>query len=106
MTIREVIETRTDVSNLANDEIIEMAYGIKYFCPLSAGMSRDDTIWWNGVQQSFVNRLDSIKSAQTQPMRQTVESVKCSCGHTVPKNLVMSTSLGTSCQDCYDKMSK
>jgi hypothetical protein len=105
MTIREVIETRTDVSNLANDEIIEMAYGIKYFCPLSAGMSRDDAIWWNDVQQSFVNRLDAITSAPTQPTRKPVESVKCSCGHTVPKNLVMSTSLGTSCQDCYDKMS-
>ena len=34
-----------------------------------------------------------------------VEMVKCSCGHTVPRPLVMSASLGTSCADCYDKLS-
>jgi len=34
-----------------------------------------------------------------------VEMVKCSCGHSVPRGLVMSASLGTSCPDCYDRMS-
>jgi len=34
-----------------------------------------------------------------------VEMVKCSCGHTVPRSQVMSASLGTSCPDCYDRMS-
>lgn len=33
------------------------------------------------------------------------EMVKCSCGHTVPKLLVMSASMGSSCPDCYDSMS-
>ena len=37
--------------------------------------------------------------------RPVVEMVKCSCGHTVPKNSVMSASLGSSCPDCYDRMS-
>lgn len=31
--------------------------------------------------------------------------VKCSCGHSIPKSLVMSASLGTSCPDCYDRLS-
>lgn len=35
----------------------------------------------------------------------SVEMVKCDCGHTIPKCSVMSTSTGTSCQDCYDRMS-
>lgn len=30
--------------------------------------------------------------------------VRCSCGHTVPANQVMSASLGTACPDCYDRM--
>jgi len=34
-----------------------------------------------------------------------VEMVKCDCGHTVPKCSVMSTSTGTSCPECYDRMS-
>ena len=31
--------------------------------------------------------------------------VKCACGHTVPRGMVMSASLGSSCPDCYDRMS-
>jgi hypothetical protein len=34
-----------------------------------------------------------------------VETVKCDCGHTVPRNLVMSASLGTACPECYDRLS-
>ena len=33
-----------------------------------------------------------------------VKLVKCDCGHTIPASSVMSTSRGTSCPDCYDKM--
>jgi hypothetical protein len=36
------------------------------------------------------------------PMQQPV---RCACGHTVPRAQVMSASLGTSCPDCYDRMS-
>ena len=39
-------------------------------------------------------------------MRQPKQvEVKCNCGHTVAKNMVMNASLGTSCPDCYDSMS-
>jgi hypothetical protein len=31
--------------------------------------------------------------------------VKCSCGHTIPKTSVMSASMGSSCPNCYDRMS-
>ena len=37
--------------------------------------------------------------------RAGTEMVRCDCGHTVARNLVMSASLGTSCFDCYDRMS-
>lgn len=39
------------------------------------------------------------------PPQKPAEMVTCSCGHTVPKILVMSASLGTSCPDCYDRLS-
>ena len=39
------------------------------------------------------------------PIARDRELVKCSCGHTVPKNQVMSASLGSSCPNCYDRMS-
>ena len=34
------------------------------------------------------------------------DTVLCSCGHEVPASLVMYTSSGTSCPDCYDRMSE
>lgn len=33
------------------------------------------------------------------------ETMKRSCGHTVSRILVMSSSMGSSCPDCYDEMS-
>ena len=33
------------------------------------------------------------------------EEVLCSCGHSVPKSMVMSSSSGTCCPECYDRMS-
>lgn len=38
-------------------------------------------------------------------IEQTVEFVKCDCGHTVPAAQVMYASRGTSCPDCYDDWS-
>lgn len=37
--------------------------------------------------------------------RRQAEKVRCDCGHMVARNDVMSTSQGTSCPDCYDRMS-
>ena len=37
--------------------------------------------------------------------RRRLGLVKCACGHTVAKRLVMSASRGSSCPDCYDRMS-
>jgi hypothetical protein len=36
------------------------------------------------------------------PQRATV---RCACGHTVPAGQVMNASLGTTCPECYDRMS-
>lgn len=46
--------------------------------------------------KSMMERLEASRKT---------EMVKCTCGHTVPKRQVMGASLGTSCPDCYDKMS-
>ena len=37
--------------------------------------------------------------------RNLPEEIMCDCGHWEQKALVMSTSRGTSCVDCYDRMS-
>ena len=34
-----------------------------------------------------------------------IKYIKCDCGCTIPESLVMNSSRGTSCCDCYDRMS-
>ena len=34
-----------------------------------------------------------------------VATVRCDCGHDVPRRMVMNASMGTSCPRCYDRMS-
>jgi len=53
-------------------------------------------------------RLDGIeaeRAAQPKPAPRPVRMVRCDCGHDVPEGERMSASLGTSCFDCYDRMS-
>jgi hypothetical protein len=47
--------------------------------------------------------LDELEAEHLQPSPKA--TVKCSCGHTVPRTWVMNASLGTACPDCYDRMS-
>ncbi len=58
---------------------------------------------WADVER--VATLVRANRERHEARRAAVEMVRCDCGHTVPRNLVMSTSRGSSCPDCYDLMS-
>ena len=47
---------------------------------------------------------DEIKAEQLQPTTRE-RIIKCSCGHTVPASWVMAANIGSSCPDCYDRLS-
>jgi len=50
--------------------------------------------------------LRDADAAKWQPKpRRVIEMVRCDCGHSVPAGMVMSSSQGTCCPDCYDLMS-
>jgi hypothetical protein len=46
-----------------------------------------------------------IRMAPQPREKREPEMVRCDCGHSCERGLVMSTSTGTSCPDCYDRMS-
>jgi hypothetical protein len=48
--------------------------------------------------------MEMIRSTYRKPITQP-KMVRCSCGHTCEASIVMSASLGTSCPNCYDRMS-
>lgn len=51
----------------------------------------------------YDHSMAMIRAANV-PKKQ-VEMKKCDCGCTIPKMSVMSASMGSSCPDCYDRMS-
>lgn len=67
-----------------------------------ATLRNDPDDWYSNCRCG--NTYDR-KMAERRATRPAVKKVKCNCGHTVPENMVMSASMGTSCPDCYDKMS-
>lgn len=75
-------------------------------------MSREDVIsaiasgrsvrWCKSPNYCYDASYGRIKSIAKQT---PVATVRCDCGHTVPATQVMRASLGTSCPNCYDRMS-
>ena len=59
----------------------------------------------NSPEDWYSNCRSGSSHAASQPARESIEMIKCSCGHIVPRGSVMSASMGTSCPDCYDRMS-
>ena len=58
--------------------------------------------------QADVERVAALvreAQAKREARRAQRQMVRCDCGCTIPRNLVMDASLGTSCPDCYDQMS-
>lgn len=67
-----------------------------------ATLRNDPADWYSNCRDAdAVERIMAERRANRSP----VEMVKCSCGHTVPRGSVMSASLGSSCPECYDRMS-
>ncbi len=65
-------------------------------------LRNDAADWYSKCRDGeTVERIMAARRAAAPP----VKMVKCSCGHTVPSGSVMSASMGSSCPDCYDKMS-
>lgn len=83
-----------------DDELREMAYGVKYF---SFGAS---TLAWTAERRAKLTRmqarLDEIED-KCQPHQTRDTREKCSCGHKT--EFPMTTANGTACPRCYDKMS-
>lgn len=100
--------TREQRDALTDEQIVHLAYAINYYSPMD---SAQWTSWWErdlAINQELKARLKIIEAQKRAAHRRYVETLRpvvCDCGHTVAANLVMNASRGTSCPDCYDRMS-
>ena len=61
------------------------------------------SVAWCKSPNYYYDHSDGVM--RMKPAPRSVKMVVCDCGHSVSSSLVMSASLGTSCPDCYDRMS-
>jgi predicted Zn-ribbon and HTH transcriptional regulator len=80
---RDQMTTTEEVANYLTTTGKELEYG---------------TDWYQKVREADAAAARAAK-------RQAAEMVRCDCGHTTAKHMVMSASRGTSCPNCYDRMS-
>jgi hypothetical protein len=77
---------------------------------VSRGMNYDDHGYrWYEITDEQAAALLAHEEAAAAKFREWQnrprETVKCDCGHECEKKMVMSASRGTSCPECYDRMS-
>ena len=58
--------------------------------------------------QQAAAAMENASMTRRSPVADPVSNeptVRCDCGHTVPRSQVMAASMGRSCPDCFDRMS-
>jgi len=58
--------------------------------------------WQDSPNYYYDHSKGVIRRKRSAPQ---VKLIDCACGHSVPQVLVMTSSQGTTCPDCYDRMS-
>ncbi len=98
-TISELLGMTTEERAAISDEtILDMGYGIQYYDTQNSQEF--------ALMRELNARLKAIKAAAPTPQpRPQSAMVACDCGHSVPATQRMNASMGTSCPDCYDRMS-
>ena len=104
-TVNELLDwTEAEISELPEATINNMSYGITYF-EFYPGVT-DYTPERQERLEQLRRRLKVVEATKAKPKPRPVKMVECDCGCTVPASVVMSTSTGTSCPECYDRMSE
>ena len=55
--------------------------------------------------KALISKAKEVKEVKEVEEVEAEEEVLCSCGHSVPKSMVMFSSTGSCCPECYDSMS-
>ena len=69
-----------------------------------AHLAAGETLKWDDEWYAELRDADAAKW-QSKP-RPVQTMTRCDCGHDVPAGTAMSSSRGTCCPDCYDRMSE
>ena len=110
-TVNEMVDwTWEQVEEASAETLKGVEYGLTYFNFSKFGTPYTEER--NDKLSRLYERLQEVKKAEAEAEASRtvtnlpkVKMVKASCGHMVADYALMSTSTGSSCPDCYDRMS-
>lgn len=100
--IAEIISGNRTAAEIVATELLE-PYSVHYYYDADSGRYAEDHEHMDAFE-ALRDAYDAHREARRTPLVKP-ELVLCSCGHRVARALVMHASLGTSCPECYDRMS-
>jgi hypothetical protein len=89
-TLAEAIDAAAKFNNTTTDEI-------------RTRLENGVAVNWRQSPNYYYDHSYGVVRMKRTP--KPVKMVMCDCGHEVPASQAMSASMGTSCPDCYDRMS-
>ena len=101
-----VAEITNDLTSEIRETIVGAYQGIEgnYALVLQADGQMRHVEYW--LLETIAEHEKIVAERIAYANRPAPELVQCACGHRVPRSQVMSSSMGTSCPDCYDRMSE
>ena len=64
LTIDTIIKNRTEVTELNNDQIKDLSYGIRFYDTAYSTFTKEEKSFWWKNQDSFIARLDKIEKGE------------------------------------------
>ena len=94
----KTVNTLLTQETVTDEEIMAAAYGIKYFGDFVQGIELERL-------RAMRQRLTELESQKRATATVQPRVTQADCGHWVRTTDLMTTSRGTACPQCYDRMS-
>jgi len=102
--VDRVLERETWYASRIGREPMTTRQQVLDFLATGETMDYDDD-WYAQIRDADAPPSATPVQTAASAAKHSAKMISCDCGHKISQNLVMSASLGTSCPDCYDRMS-
>jgi hypothetical protein len=99
-TVNDAINGTGAIADIPDDEIYRLGYRIKYFGDYIPDPAKRTRLL---EMRERLAQIDAQRKAELKARRQGSNAKMCDCGHV--SAFPMMAAHGTTCADCYDRMS-
>ena len=104
--LEKLLKLPIEQSTLAVLSDRSWGYAITYFDPTGYGFTPRQITNLGCLREKLLAAEKAEIATRLAQPKPSAAVILCDCGHTTPQSSVLSASLGSSCQCCYDRMSR